>query len=309
MSRRDAGAAGHSARHARTRLQAALGEAPSGLLLDTDGNQLFEYKGADGHDPDGSHMMLAGENGQDPDSASTALGPALRWRLGTRLAVLLGVLGVAAAAWFWWQAAASQPEILPLGGVSPSTPAAGPSAEATAAGNEEHGGHGPDIEDPKAETAAAVVVHVAGAVSSPGVVQLPAGSRVHEAITAAGGAAPAADLNRLNLALVVEDGQKIHVPLEGEELPAAGTGGAGPEPGAGSAADAGNAGTPAGGKVNLNTAGVEELDTLPKVGPVLAQRIVNWRKEHGAFKSVDELDAVDGVGPKMLEALLPLVTV
>ena len=69
----------------------------------------------------------------------------------------------------------------------------------------------------------------------------------------------------------------------------------------------GGGGAPAGGKINLNTAGVEELDALPKVGPVLAQRIVDWRKEHGRFKSVEELDAVDGVGPKMLETLLPLV--
>ena len=61
--------------------------------------------------------------------------------------------------------------------------------------------------------------------------------------------------------------------------------------------------------MNLNSAGAEELAELPKVGPVLAQRIVDWRKEHGPFKTVEEVDAVDGVGPKMLEALLPLVTV
>jgi competence protein ComEA len=79
-----------------------------------------------------------------------------------------------------------------------------------------------------------------------------------------------------------------------------------PDPGAGAG---GAAGTPADSKININTAEAAELDALPKVGPVLAQRIVDWRKEHGAFKSIEELDAVDGVGPKMLEALLPLVTV
>jgi competence protein ComEA len=151
-----------------------------------------------------------------------------------------------------------------------------------------------------------VVVHIAGSVLRPGVVKLPAGSRVHEAIAAAGGAGPGADLDRLNLATVLVDGQKIHVPQHGE-LPAAGSG----EPG-GQDADAApgdSSGAPSGSKINLNTAGVEELDTLPKVGPVLAQRIVDWRKEHGPFKAVEELDAIDGVGAKMLEALLPLVTI
>jgi competence protein ComEA len=150
-----------------------------------------------------------------------------------------------------------------------------------------------------------VVVHVAGAVLRPGVVQLPAGSRVHDAIAAAGGGSPGADTDSLNLAAVVEDGQKIHVPQQGEPVP-----GNTVEPGmakTGPVQD-GSEGTPAS-KVNLNTAGVEELDGLPKVGPVLAQRIVDWRKEHGPFKTVEELDAIDGVGPKMLEALLPLVTI
>jgi competence protein ComEA len=89
---------------------------------------------------------------------------------------------------------------------------------------------------------------------------------------------------------------------------ASGPDGAGPgAPGQGAAGAGGTAA--AGGKINLNTADAAALDTLPKVGPVLAQRIVDGRKEHGPFKSVEELDAVDGVGPKMLEALLPLVTV
>jgi competence protein ComEA len=309
MSRRDAGAAGQSARHARTRLQAALGEAPSGLLLDGDRNEPFEYQGSAGLDRDGSCGLVSGQAVQDGDSASGAVGPALRWRLGPRLAVLLGILAVAAGAWFWWQAAAGRPEVLPLSGVSSGGPEAEP-AEEGAAGEGSGTGDDPAAvpEGTGAASTGAVVVHVAGAVARPGVVQLPAGSRVHAAIAAAGGGTPGADLDRLNLALVVEDGQKIHVPLEGEEVPAAGAPGAGQEVGAGGEGD-GNSGTAAGGKINLNTAGVEELDALPKVGPVLAQRIVDWRKEHGAFKNVEELDAVDGVGPKMLEALLPLVTV
>jgi competence protein ComEA len=136
-------------------------------------------------------------------------------------------------------------------------------------------------------------------------VKLPAGSRIHQAIAAAGGATPSADLARLNLAAVLADGQKLYVPAPGEIIPAdvSGSAAAGGNPGSGSGGGIG-AGE---GKVNLNTAGVEELDALPKVGPVLAQRIVDWRKEHGPFKSVEELDAVDGVGPKMLETLLPLV--
>jgi competence protein ComEA len=226
------------------------------------------------------------------------VGPALRWRVGQRLAVLLGVLSVAAGAWFWWQAASGRPEILPLSGTSPGSPV----AESAPAGEQAAGGATEAAREASGSgSSGSVVVHVAGAVARPGVVQLPAGSRVHEAVAAAGGGTPGADLNRLNLALAVEDGQKIHVPLEGEEGPAAGQ--------EGEAQGAGGGGTSADGKVNLNTAGVEELDALPKVGPVLAQRIVDWRKEHGAFRNVEELDAVDGVGPKMLEALLPLVTV
>ena len=146
-----------------------------------------------------------------------------------------------------------------------------------------------------------IVVHVAGAVGRPGIVQLPTGSRLHEAITAAGGSTGTADLDRLNLAALLEDGQKILVPERGSTdaaVPGAGADGSGAP---------GGTGPPA--KVNLNTADVEELATLPRVGPVLAQRIVDWRKEHGAFGSVEELDAVEGVGPKLLEALLPLVRV
>lgn len=271
--------------------------------MDAEGKPLFEYQGPEERDPKASRP-LSPQPGEDPDPTSGTAGPALRWRLGTGVAVLLGILAVAAGAWFWWQAASGRPEILPLTGISPGSHAAQP-REAKSAGGD--GGAGDDggavPEAREAGAADALVVHVAGAVAIPGVVRLPAGSRVHEAIAAAGGETPGADLDRLNLALVVEDGQKIHVPQEGEEVPPAGTGDGGQE------GDAGNASPAGGAKINLNTAGVEELDSLPKVGPVLAQRIIDWRKEHGAFKSVEELDAVDGVGPKMLEALLPLVTV
>jgi competence protein ComEA len=311
MSRRDAGGAGHQARHARDRLQATLGAGPRGLLQEGNGEQAFAYLGPEQGNFDGLEGHVGGE---DPESAgSSKMGPALRWRVGMRVAILLGILAVAAAALFWWQTASGRPEILPLSGISPGGAGAtgGDSAEEgtgqpevnTEPGGGEPGGQDPAARDP---SSGMVVVHVAGAVPRPGVVHLPAGSRVHEAIAAAGGGTPDADLNRLNLALVVEDAQKIHVPRHGEAALAGPDSTGTPDPRAGAG---GSAGTPAGSKININTAEAAELDALPKVGPVLAQRIVDWRKEHGAFKNIEELDAVDGVGPKMLEALLPLVTV
>ncbi|WP_309107094.1 ComEA family DNA-binding protein [Arthrobacter sp.] len=222
-----------------------------------------------------------------------------RWRTGRRAGLLIAFTAVILSGWFWWSAAANSPQVVPLSAVSSaagedeSPPAVSNSGTLAAdsgadAANEDDGGK--------------IVVHVAGAVQTPGVVELPAGSRIHEAVGAAGGSTPGADLNRLNLAAVLTDGQKVHVPLVGEQLSA--------DPGTGGDADpAAGSGAASTDKIDLNTASVDELGTLPRVGPVLAQRIVDWRKEHGNFKTVDELDAVDGVGPKMLEALLPLVTV
>ena len=290
----------------RARLRATLGEAAPGLLEDGPGLDGFVYRGS-------------GETGEtgDPDRTEAGRGsgtgssgpPSLRWRLGLRVAVLLAALAVAAAGWFWWQAGAAAPQVLPLSAATSSGPpraglADGDSGAAqggTATSQEAGSGQG------GAASAGAVVVHVAGAVAKPGVIRLQQGSRVDDAIAAAGGAAQEADVNRLNLALVVEDGQKIYVPQHGEPLSAA-PDAAGPDSTDGAGTGASGTGS-VGGKVNLNTADAATLDTLPKVGPVLAQRIVDWRKEHGSFKSVEELDAVDGVGPKMLEALLPLVTV
>jgi len=301
MSRRDAGAAGQQARHARARLQAALGETPPGLLEDGAGTDEFEYQG-----PGGAGVAATGE-GSEGDAGRA---PSLRWRVGLRVAMLLATLAAVAGAWFWWQASASAPEVLPLSGVSSGTTTPGAITDGTSEPPGDRGG-------PQGESGPVglVVVHVAGAVASPGVLRLQQGSRVDDAITAAGGPTADGDANRLNLALTVEDGQKIYVPRRGEALPAA-TDAARSDGAATDSAGSSSTGSnstgqqgAAGGKVNLNTADVAELDTLPKVGPVLAQRIVDWRKEHGPFKSVEELDGVDGVGPKMLEALLPLVTV
>jgi competence protein ComEA len=154
-----------------------------------------------------------------------------------------------------------------------------------------------------AGSAAVVVVHVAGAVRDPGVYRLKSGSRVDDAIARAGGARPRADLSALNLAAKLEDGRQVLVPLR---------------PPAGGAASAPTASGPAGTTtspgaapavpLNLNTATAEQLDTLPGVGPVTAQKILQWRAAHGAFSAVDELLEVDGIGEKTLADLAPLVT-
>lgn len=157
-------------------------------------------------------------------------------------------------------------------------------------------------------TAAGVLlVHVVGQVRRAGVVRLPPGSRVLDAVRAAGGTTSSADLNRLNLARSVADGEQIVVPKPGENLPVGGvpSGGAG----VGSEGQGSTAGGPGGALVNLNTADATALDTLPGVGPVIAQRILDWRTQHGRFSSVDELGEVSGIGDKLLAQIAPKVTV
>jgi competence protein ComEA len=140
-----------------------------------------------------------------------------------------------------------------------------------------------------------LVVHVVGAVRRPGLYRLPDGSRVDDAIRRAGGATGKADLSLLNLAAPLADGQQVVVPRAGEPTPAA----AAPATGAN--------GLPSG-PVHLNTATLEQLDALPGIGPVTAQKILDYREEHGGFRSVDELDAVPGIGPARLEQLREVVT-
>jgi competence protein ComEA len=152
-----------------------------------------------------------------------------------------------------------------------------------------------------------LVVHVVGQVAKPGLVRLKAGARVADAIESAGGATRAADLEAMNLARALVDGEQVFVPKPGEQPPAV----AGPQvPGGSTAGDgSGSVGGSATGSVNLNTADLNALDSLPGVGPVLAQRIVDWRTEHGRFTSVEELGEVSGIGDKLLSQLRPKVTV
>ena len=145
---------------------------------------------------------------------------------------------------------------------------------------------------------ARVVVHVAGAVRRPGVYRLRSGSRVQAAVRLAGGATRRADLGGLNLAAKVEDGRQILVP---ERLRAGGA----------PAAPTAGGGTPSApvAPVNLNTATLEQLDTLPGVGPATAQKILDFRQERGGFGSVEELDQVPGIGETRLAALREKVRV
>lgn len=166
------------------------------------------------------------------------------------------------------------------GAGAPASPRAspGPSADPTASGE--------------------VVVHVAGLVAKPGVVVLPGGSRVVDAVEAAGGAQPTVDLTSLNLARVLTDGEQILVgvaaPPDSSDAGGAGSGGGGADPS---------------GTVDLNSATAEQLDTLPGIGPALAGRILDWREQNGRFTAVDELREVPGIGEKKFAALTGLVSV
>jgi competence protein ComEA len=160
--------------------------------------------------------------------------------------------------------------------------------------------------DSAAKERSRIAVHVAGAVARPGVIELSAGSRVIDAVEAVGGAPPDADLDRLNLAAKLVDGQRVFVPKVGHPdpgvLPGAVAGGA---EGAGGAD---GSGAPSG-KLDLNTATQAQLEELPGIGPAYAQAIITERQRRGGFTSVNELRSVRGIGDKRFAQLAPLVTV
>lgn len=155
--------------------------------------------------------------------------------------------------------------------------------------------------DPDREEAGAgdrlLQVHIAGAVAAPGVYELAEGARAVDGVNAAGGAVPEADLDRINLAAPLQDGQQLYVPRRGEETPSTGAGAPGEEPPGAMA------------RVNVNRAGVDALQQVPGIGPVLAARIVAYRQAHGPFQSVDELTRVQGIGPRSLENMRPYIYV
>ncbi|MFC4109964.1 helix-hairpin-helix domain-containing protein [Micromonospora zhanjiangensis] len=211
-------------------------------------------------------------------------------RRGVRALAAVAVLVVlAAAGWAWLSRPAAEP--VPAASAAAATPEpAGASAASRS---------GPPPAPAGAGNPTEVVVAVAGKVRRPGLVRLPPGARVADAIEAAGGALPGVDVAMVNPARKVTDGELIVI---GVTPPPAGA--AGPVGGQSGAAGAGP-----GGKVNLNTATVAQIDALPGVGPVLAQRIIDYREQHGGFRSVGDLRQVTGIGDARYQDLKDLVTV
>ena len=139
---------------------------------------------------------------------------------------------------------------------------------------------------------AEVYVHVLGAVWQPGLYVLDADARVVDALAAAGGTREDADLRAVNLARLLSDGEQLFVPVEGE----AGAQGA-------------SSGVASDGRIDINTADRAQLETLPRIGPALAERIIQWREANGRFRSVDDLLAVPGIGEKLLAGLRDAVRI
>lgn len=182
-----------------------------------------------------------------------------------------------------------------------------------AGGQGETHAHVPDAGPAASAEGAEVTVHVAGAVVGPGVVTLPGGARVADAIAEVGGLTADADPTRVNLARPLVDGEQILVLREGEEPPPplAGSPSGDPATGPSGAGDgaSGAGGGPAGGPVDVNTAGSADLETLPGIGPALASRIISHREQHGPFREPGDLRDVSGIGEKRFQDLAPLITV
>jgi len=212
------------------------------------------------------------------------------WRSDRRIAAALLACVAVATAFAWFRSGESSSSALPPAAPTSSTSASFATTTSTT------------------RPTAPIVVDVVGAVRRGGVVRLPAGARVVDAIAAAGGATADADLVRLNLAAALADGSRVAVPRIGAPAPAVDPtavsgGGGGPTPGTG------GAGASADAPVNINTATAEQLDALPGVGPATSAAIIKDREAHGPFRSVNDLGRVRGIGDSKLEQLRDLVTV
>lgn len=212
-----------------------------------------------------------------PESLTERILAWVRWYGAARLlAGAATIVVVALASWWLFRAGPPPAEAgLPMATRQPSAPTGGSAPTTT----------------PKPSV---LVVHVSGEVARPGVVSLPAGARVIDAVAAAGGPTASAEIERINLAALLVDGAKVHIPAPGESAPAV----AGAQP----------AGQPAG-PLDLNAATAEQLDQLPGIGPSTAAAIIAYREAHGPFGSVDALAEVRGIGPAKLDSLRSLLTV
>ena len=249
------------------------------------------------------------------------------------LALAILLLGSVVASLTWWYGSVTAPV-----GPAPAAMAGAALGERADLGSQgdfgEQGDDAPavgtpqhpaaDTGQPDADTAAAqagagaaggtaartdpVLVHVSGAVQRPGLVTLSADARVGDAVDAAGGLTEDADGDRINLARVLVDGEQVHVPAEGEELPPAATGERGAVPGSDAPAGGGDGLDPQG-RIDLNRATAAELESLPGIGPARATAIVDHREQHGPFGVPGDLRAVSGIGEATFQNLAPLIVV
>jgi competence protein ComEA len=271
----------------RARLRALLADRGTGGWVPEDD---------DPDDSDRWHAGAGGDGGFEPDEPDEPDEPAaqlprglgrhrapdrtVRWDPGRGGARSLWVAGLVAAvvlvAWTWWD----RPRVEPVGDAAQVTSSSAAESGPT-----------PRPVGEAASTSSTVVVSVVGLVARPGLVTLPSGARVADAVEAAGGLLPEADPATVNLAVVVTDGEQIAVGVSAV---------IGVAPPAGAAGD---------GRIDLNTADAAELDALPGIGPVLAERIVDYRTRHGPFRSVEQLEDVPGIGPSKAAELAERVSV
>lgn len=217
--------------------------------------------------------------------------------LGVALALVAGLLVGACAGGSVMASGAAEGDSWGGSGIEVKRAYDGAGDDAEGDGTSSSDANGLLDEEATAEAKDAIVVDVAGAVASPGVVELKDGARVADALGAAGGLAEDADLTSVNRAARLTDGQRVYVPRVGEQVaPAEGDGSAG-------AAGEGTQSTATGQAVNINTAGLAELDALPGVGPATAQAIIDDREANGPFTAPEDLMRVSGIGEKKFEKL------